>query len=561
MSDGPDRRAVALRRTPRRRHRAARRASARTSRASWPNSAPRSSDSTRAPARRVQLNEFIEVDLSDPASIDHAVASIGGQVDALFNVAGVSSGIGNPLLVVTINFLGTRHFTEALVPTMPPGSSIASVSSLAASAYRENAGRCAGLLAPRRWTTASTGVSSNPEALADGGYRLSKEAIILYGMTSRGARCARYPDQLHRPGRDRHADPRPVASPPTARRISTTSPTPLGRVCEPDEQAAVLVFLNSRAASYITGQVMWVDGGTCGRDLAGRIASDDERKEPMMASMNDFRRVADDVRNWGRWGDDDELGTLNFITTEKVVEAAGLVRHGKVFPLGVDFGSSGPQGAFQFRQNPVHVMTSTAVTRRRCRVRPEVAAEPGRRTVERVLRRQPVPVQRRHHRHAAAGGHAVGCAVARLLRGQAVQRLSGGLGDQLRCVPLRDRQGRRQGHHVARGAARHRPAPRRRDLLRDRKPDHPGRTRRGRQAQGVTVRPGDIVLVRTGWWARFLQTGDGGEPGRGAGLDVRVMAARPRGGGRHSMCIGRKAPSTPDTGFSTIRLSAAAGER
>ena len=57
--------------------------------------------------------------------------------------------------------------------------------------------------------------------------------------------------------------------------------------------------------------------------------------------MNDFRRVADDVRNWGRWGDDDELGTLNFITAEKVAEAAAWSRHGKVFPLGVDFGSSG----------------------------------------------------------------------------------------------------------------------------------------------------------------------------------------------------------------------------
>jgi kynurenine formamidase len=35
--------------------------------------------------------------------------------------------------------------------------------------------------------------------------------------------------------------------------------------------------------------------------------------------------------------------------------------------------------------------------------------------------------------------------------------------------------------------------------------------------QGVTVERGDIVLVRTGWWARFLETGNGGEPG--AGLD------------------------------------------
>ena len=37
-----------------------------------------------------------------------------------------------------------------------------------------------------------------------------------------------------------------------------------------------------------------------------------------MASWSDFRRVADDVRNWGRWGDADEIGTLNLITAEKV---------------------------------------------------------------------------------------------------------------------------------------------------------------------------------------------------------------------------------------------------
>lgn len=76
-----------------------------------------------------------------------------------------------------------------------------------------------------------------------------------------------------------------------------------------------------------------------------------------MADLTDFRRVARDVSNWGRWGDDDELGTLNFITADKVAQAAGLVRHGKVFPLGIDFGASGPQGAFGFRHNPMLVMT------------------------------------------------------------------------------------------------------------------------------------------------------------------------------------------------------------
>ena len=36
----------------------------------------------------------------------------------------------------------------------------------------------------------------------------------------------------------------------------------------------------------------------------------------------------DSLSNWGRWGPDDELGTLNFITPSKRVEAARLVREG-----------------------------------------------------------------------------------------------------------------------------------------------------------------------------------------------------------------------------------------
>ena len=70
----------------------------------------------------VELSEFVEVDLADAESIDRAAAARwAARVDGLFNVAGVSSGIGNPLLVVTINFLGTRHFTEAMVPQAGAG--------------------------------------------------------------------------------------------------------------------------------------------------------------------------------------------------------------------------------------------------------------------------------------------------------------------------------------------------------------------------------------------------------------------------------------------------------
>src|SRR5262245_47965539 len=76
-----------------------------------------------------------------------------------------------------------------------------------------------------------------------------------------------------------------------------------------------------------------------------------------MPDLTDFHQAADKVRNWGRWGDDDEVGTLNHISTDKVRDSSRLVRKGAVFPLGVEFGSGGPQGDFLFRGNPIHVMT------------------------------------------------------------------------------------------------------------------------------------------------------------------------------------------------------------
>ncbi|MBF4635311.1 cyclase family protein [Agreia pratensis] len=70
---------------------------------------------------------------------------------------------------------------------------------------------------------------------------------------------------------------------------------------------------------------------------------------------------ATSFRNWGRWGDDDVLGTLNFIDAEKRVEAAGLVREGTVISLSQSFDTDGPQKGWRRRTNPVHTMTDTGV--------------------------------------------------------------------------------------------------------------------------------------------------------------------------------------------------------
>jgi kynurenine formamidase len=76
--------------------------------------------------------------------------------------------------------------------------------------------------------------------------------------------------------------------------------------------------------------------------------------------MSDIvRETGARLRNWGRWGPDDERGTLNYITAEAVVGAARLVRRGAVFSLAIPFDAKGPQGSKSRRFNPIHQMTLT----------------------------------------------------------------------------------------------------------------------------------------------------------------------------------------------------------
>lgn len=55
-----------------------------------------------------------------------------------------------------------------------------------------------------------------------------------------------------------------------------------------------------------------------------------------METNEDFHRAMEELSNWGRWGDDDELGQANFITKEKRVRAAALVREGITVSLAHD---------------------------------------------------------------------------------------------------------------------------------------------------------------------------------------------------------------------------------
>ncbi|MDI9953613.1 cyclase family protein [Rhodococcus sp. IEGM 1305] len=63
--------------------------------------------------------------------------------------------------------------------------------------------------------------------------------------------------------------------------------------------------------------------------------------------------------NWGRWGEDDVHGTLNFLDDAKRASAAALIRHGTSFSLSLQFNMDGPQKGWRRRTNPVHTMLDT----------------------------------------------------------------------------------------------------------------------------------------------------------------------------------------------------------
>jgi kynurenine formamidase len=73
----------------------------------------------------------------------------------------------------------------------------------------------------------------------------------------------------------------------------------------------------------------------------------------------DVRALAEMVNNWGRWGPDDERGTLNLITDEVVRRGAACVQTGKRFTLGIPLSIDGPQiGFVPGRINPIRTMIS-----------------------------------------------------------------------------------------------------------------------------------------------------------------------------------------------------------
>jgi len=78
-----------------------------------------------------------------------------------------------------------------------------------------------------------------------------------------------------------------------------------------------------------------------------------------MALPQEFHDLAKKVNNWGRWGPDDEIGTINLVTDDVRRRGAACVKTGKAFSLALPLSEAeGIQiGVMPGRINPTRTMT------------------------------------------------------------------------------------------------------------------------------------------------------------------------------------------------------------
>jgi len=215
------------------------------------------------------LASFTRVDLRDPASIEAAASKIGGKVDGLFNCAGLPQ-TAPPIDVMKVNFLGTRHLTEQLLPYMSAGSAIASISSTGGLGWSRRVPTTMQLLQTQGFNAGLEWCEANLDTVAEG-YSFSKEAVIVWTML--------VSNSLIKKGiRINCTLPGPTQTPmmsefesATPSEVLKAAQGPIDRLLTPEEQAGPLILLNSDAASVVNGVVLPVDGGFMGGLSTGQV--------------------------------------------------------------------------------------------------------------------------------------------------------------------------------------------------------------------------------------------------------------------------------------------------
>lgn len=208
---------------------------------------------------RANLDRFIPLDLDDADSIAEAAAEIAEPLDGLCNNAGLPPRTGLEETILSVNFLGTRAFTRALLPQLRPEASIVNMASRAGFGWREGLEQVKRLaLLTRRDQLARFIEVEKLDATRC--YNLTKEAMILWTM-------AETEPMVRRGLRINAVSPGGIATgilgdfqkafgARMARNVERA-----GRPGKPEEIAELAAFLLSPVSNWIKGADIAIDGG------------------------------------------------------------------------------------------------------------------------------------------------------------------------------------------------------------------------------------------------------------------------------------------------------------
>jgi NAD(P)-dependent dehydrogenase (short-subunit alcohol dehydrogenase family) len=214
------------------------------------------------------VTRHLEVDLSNPRSIDAAVKQLEGSFDGLMNVAGVP-GTAPADVVLAVNALAVRQLTESFVDRLRPGGTVTIVSSTAGFGWPARLDVISDLLFTDSFDEGAAWFKAHPQQ--GNAYNFSKEVSTVYTMSmslpmaQRGLRInAVLPGPVETPILRDFEDSMGKENLDGLKAL-------LGRHATPDDIADAILFLAADQSRWINGHALVVDGGATGAVLTGVI--------------------------------------------------------------------------------------------------------------------------------------------------------------------------------------------------------------------------------------------------------------------------------------------------
>ena len=208
----------------------------------------------------------IVVDLSTAEgreqAIEQSLEMTGGEIDSVVLSAGLSGMNSPPDMTLSVNYFGSVELFDGLRPAMegrPNSCAIGLVSNSAQFGVDYHDPIVSQLLEGNESRCREMILGSDRGAA----YRLSKHALaraIRHRAVEWGPLGVRINAIV--PGMTQTPMVQDIMKDPEMGPFVDTIPCPLGRKGTAEEMAGVIAFMLGDAAAYITGMMLWVDGGT-----------------------------------------------------------------------------------------------------------------------------------------------------------------------------------------------------------------------------------------------------------------------------------------------------------